>query len=155
MIMMVGMSLLSELMACWRCPWPCRGCGTAASRARTVPNARRDCRAPVARVRLDPVPEWEELPEASRAAAGCLVAVLMMRMIRAGRAVPGEDAHDERASEASAGTGRGQDPGMAPRPARRRLRAPVHDGAGHRARRVDAAAVRAVRAGGEIGRAHV
>src|SRR5271156_727822 len=113
MSMMAGMSLLSELTACWRCPWPCGGCGTAASRARTVPNARRDCRAPVARVRPGPVPEWEELPEASRAAAGCLVAVLMMRMIRAGCAVLGGDGHDERVSGTSAGTAaREQGPGM-------------------------------------------
>jgi len=69
----------------------------------------------------------------------------MMRMIRAGRAVPGEDGHGEHAGGVSAGAGREQDRGMAPGPARRRLRAPVHDGAGHRARRVDAAAVRAVR----------
>src|SRR5487761_930332 len=99
MIIVTGMSPLSELTACWRCPGP--------------------------------VPEWEELPEASRAAAGCLVAVLMMRMIRAGRGVPGEDGHDGRVSGASAGTAREQGPGMAPGPARRRLRAPVHDGAGH------------------------
>src|SRR6266702_4610058 len=51
-----------------------------------VRSARRSRRAPVTRVRLDPVPAWEELPEASRAAAGCLMAVLMMRMIRAGHA---------------------------------------------------------------------
>src|SRR6266581_9143192 len=147
MIMAAGMSLLSGLTACWRWLRPCAGCRmAAASRARTVRNARRDCRAPVARVLLDPVPEWEELPEASRVAAGCLVAVLMVRMIRAGRAVPGEDGHDERVGGTSAGAGREQGPGMAPGPARRRLRAPVHDGAGHRARRVDAAAVRAVRA---------
>src|SRR5487761_2433398 len=97
MIIVTGMSLLSELTACWRCPWPCGSCGT----------------------------------EASRAAAGCLAAVLMMRMIRAGRGVPGEDGHDGRVSGASAGTAREQGPGMAPGPARRRLRAPVHDGAGH------------------------
>ena len=41
---------------------------------------------PRSRVRQDSVPAWEELPEASRAAAGCLMAVLMVRMIRAGRA---------------------------------------------------------------------
>src|ERR1700733_3592907 len=146
------MPLLSGWTACWRWLRPCAGCGrVAAGRARTVRNARRDCRAPVARVGLGPVPGWEELPEASRAAAGCLMAVLMMRMIRAGRASPGEDGHDERAGEAAVGTGREQGPGTALGPARRHLRAPVHDGAGHRARRVDAAAVRAVRAGGRAG----
>src|SRR6266702_2202225 len=88
---------------------------------------------------------------AGRAAAGCLMAVLMMRMIRAGRAGPGEDGHDERGGEAAVGAGREQGPGVAPGPARRRLRAPVHDGAGHRARRIDAAAVRAVRARGGAG----
>src|SRR5256884_8072016 len=139
------MPLLSGLTACWRCLRPCAGCGwTAAGRARTVRNARRDCRAPVAGVRLNPVPEWEELPEASRAAAGCLMAVLMMRMIRAGRAGPGEDGHDERGGEAAMGTGRGQGPGMGPGPARRRFRAPVHQGAGHSAPGGRAAAVPAV-----------
>src|SRR6202451_1954997 len=93
-------------------------------------NAPRDCRAPVVRARPGPVPEWEELPEASRVAAGCLVAVLVMRMIRAGRAGPGEDGHDEPAGEAAVGAFGGQGPGTAPEPARRRLRAPVDDGAG-------------------------
>ena len=115
------MPLLSGLTACWRWLRPCACCGRAAGRARTVRNARRSCRAPVAEVRLDPVPEWEELPEASRAAAGCLMAVLMMRMIRAGRAGPGEDGHDERGGAAALGTGREQGPGMAPGSARRRL----------------------------------
>src|SRR6266545_7657411 len=146
------MPLLSGLTACWRWLRPCAGCGwTAASRARMVRSARRSRRAPVTRVRLDPVPAWEELPEASRAAAGCLMAVLMMRMIRAGHAGVDRDGHDERGGEAAVGAGREQDPGMAPGPARRRLRAPVHDGAGHRARRVDAAAVRAGRACGRAG----
>src|SRR5579863_4526220 len=96
--MAAGMSLLSGLTACWCWLRPCAACGrTAAGRARKVRNAPRDCRAPVARVRPGPVPEWEELPEASRAAAGCLVAVLVMRMIRAGRAGLGEGGHGERA----------------------------------------------------------
>src|SRR6266550_2712300 len=141
------MPLLSGLTACWRWLRPCAGCGwTAAGRARTVRNARRDCRAPVAGVRLNPVPEWEYLPEASRAAAVWPMAALVLRMIGARRAGPGQAGHDVLGGEAAMGTGREQGPGMAPGPARRRLRAPVHDGAGHRARRVDAAAVRAVRA---------
>src|SRR5579875_2239434 len=148
MTMRERMFLLSELTACWSCPRPCGGCGTAASRARTVRNARGHCRAPVAGLQVSPVPEWAELPEASRAAAGCLMAVLVMRVIRVGSAGPGEDGHDERGDAAAVGAGREQGPGAAPGPARRRLRAPVHDGAGHRARRVDAAAVRAVRARG-------
>src|SRR2546429_9659335 len=102
------MPLLSGLTACWRWLRPCAGCGwTAAGRARTVRNARRDCRAPVARVRLNPVPEWEELPEASRAAAGCLMAVLMMRMIRAGRGGPGGDGGGGGGGEGGTGNGPG------------------------------------------------
>src|SRR5262245_170040 len=108
-----------------------------------VRSACRSRRAPVARARLDLVPAWEEIPEASRAAAGCLMAVLMMRMIRAGQAGANGDGHDEQGGEAAVGAGREQGPGVAPGPARRCLRTPVHGGAGHRARRVDAAAVRA------------
>src|SRR5881396_2994055 len=108
MPMTTGMSLLSELTACWRCPRPCVGCRTG---------------------------------KAARAAAGCLMAVLMMRMVRAGQAGADRDGHDEQGGEAAVGAGGEQGPGVAPGPARRRLRAPVHDGAGHRARRIDAAAV--------------
>src|SRR5437867_3896358 len=101
MPMTTGMSVLSELTACWRCPRPCVGCRTGkASRARMVRSARRGGRAPVSRARLDPVPAWEELPEAARAAAGCLMAVLMMRMVRAGQAGADRDGHDEQGGAA-------------------------------------------------------
>jgi hypothetical protein len=151
MTMMAGMFPLSGLTACWRWPRPFGGCGrAAASPSGTVPSARRNCRAPVAGVRLSPVPEWEALPEASRAAAGCLAAVLVMRMIRAGHGVPGEDGHDEREGGAAVG-GREQDPGAAPGQARGCLRAPVHARSGRPARGIDAAAVRAGHPGGGPG----
>ena len=68
-----------------------------------VRSARRSRRAPVSWVRRDLVPAWEELPEASRAAAGCLVAVLLVRMMRAGQAGAGRDGHDEHGCEAAVG----------------------------------------------------
>ena len=78
-----------------------------------VRSARRSCHAPVSRVRQDSVPAWEELPEASRAAAGCLITVLLVRMIRAGPSGADRDGHDDRGGEAAVGAGREQDPGVA------------------------------------------
>src|SRR5437660_1200456 len=89
---------------------------------------------------------WAAVPPGRRAAAVALLAVLA---VRAAAAVTG-GGHGER-GRAPGGAAAAEDPAGAPGAGGDRVRAAVDPGPGARAHRVDAAAVRAGRAGGGAG----